>query len=138
MGDCAGAALDPQGTADGLPYADTVTKSAVDSVLAQNRDRLVTQYGATDLSVVGMMSNAITTRRWTNDDHAPDDLRHRRHTRVRDLVPKRARVLRRCPAHLSHAYRGYSGVSDHRLPSRVSGISGVRPNVHQGSRERCA
>jgi hypothetical protein len=61
VGDCAGATFDPQGTADGLPYADTVTKSAVDSVLAQNRGRLVTQYGATDLSVVGMVSNAIAT-----------------------------------------------------------------------------
>jgi hypothetical protein len=61
VGDCAGATFDPQGTADGLPYADTVTKSAVDSVLAQNRGRLVTQYGATDLAVVGMVSNAIAT-----------------------------------------------------------------------------
>ena len=61
VGGCAGATFDPQGTADGLPYADTVTKSAVDSVLAQNRGRLVTQYGATDLSVVGMVSNAIAT-----------------------------------------------------------------------------
>jgi hypothetical protein len=61
VGDCPRATFDPQGSADGLPYVDTVTKSAVDSVLAQNRDRLVSQYGATDLGVVGMVSNAIAT-----------------------------------------------------------------------------
>ncbi len=61
IGDCPRATFDPSGSPDALPYANLVTKTAVDSVITQSGFRIVAQYHATDLSASSIVSNAIAT-----------------------------------------------------------------------------